>query len=386
MEKQKLKYNENKIDDLEEKIQTLLKQKELIKQKQKEIKIDKQVKANNKIFIIGIIICIILSIMLGLITTFVYALIPILPAVIFFVIIFIKNNKVKKEKQKQQNKIEDIMQQNKQIEKKIYEIDAQIQILEKNQKEQIQEADILKNEIIKNINLKKENIKNEYNEKLNLSEVNLLLNANNLNHEIEKIQSKINDININLHRLNLDKENILPKLEQLAENEEKLTINKEIYQELKNKNDAINLAKQIIEQSYQKMKNDVTPRFTQKLSENIAHITNNKYSKVIISEDEGILIELPNGEYKNASRLSKGTIQQLYLSFRLSLIDDISEENMPIILDEVFAYYDDKRLKETLKNIEKYYSKNHQIILLTCTNREELALNELGVKYNKINL
>ena len=41
------------------------------------------------------------------------------------------------------------------------------------------------------------------------------------------------------------------------------------------------------------------------------------------------------------------------------MIEDISEENMPIILDEIFAYYDDNRLKETLnenemKILEKY--------------------------------
>ena len=93
----------------------------------------------------------------------------------------------------------------------------------------------------------------------------------------------------------------MPKLEELAENEEKLTYNKEIYEELKEKNNAINLAKQALETAYQKMKNDVTPKFTQKLSENINNITNGKYNKVIINEEDGIIIELPNGEYKNAN-------------------------------------------------------------------------------------
>ena len=134
------------------------------------------------------------------------------------------------------------------------------------------------------------------------------------------------------------------------------------------------------------MKNNVTPKFTKDLSENIAQITNNKYNKIVINEEEGIMVELPNGEYKNANRLSIGTIQQLYLSFRLSIIEDISQENMPIILDEIFAYYDDNRLKEALKNIKEHYSNNHQIIIFSCTNREEEALNELGYVFNKIEL
>ena len=194
----------------------------------------------------------------------------------------------------------------------------------------------------------------------------------------------MNEKNIELHRLELDKENILPKLEELAENEEKLTYNKEIYEELKEKNNAINLAKQALEIAYQKMKNDVTPKFTQKLSENINNITNGKYNKVIINEEDGIIIELPNGEYKNANTLSVGTIQQLYMAFRLSIIEDISNENMPIILDEVFAFYDNRRLKDSIKNISENYEKNHQIILFTCTDREEKILQELNLKYNKI--
>ena len=51
----------------------------------------------------------------------------------------------------------------------------------------------------------------------------------------------------------------------------------------------------------------------------------------------------------SAEKLSGGTIEQLYLSLRLSMAKEISDENMPIILDEAFAYYDDERLKNTLE-------------------------------------
>lgn len=178
----------------------------------------------------------------------------------------------------------------------------------------------------------------------------------------------------------------MPKLEELAENEEKLTYNKEIYEELKEKNNAINLAKQALETAYQKMKNDVTPKFTQKLSENINNITNGKYNKVIINEEDGIIIELPNGEYKNANTLSVGTIQQLYMAFRLSMAEDISDEEMPIILDEIFAFSDDSRMEDSIKNLYNNYANSHQILLFTCTNREEQILQKLNLEYNKITL
>ena len=261
-----------------------------------------------------------------------------------------------------------------------------IELLEKSQKEQVNEVEKIKNELLKNINNEKEKLKNDYFEKIDITEINRLLNSTNLSYEIEKIQSNLNEKNIELHRLELDKENILPKLEELAENEEKLTYNKEIYEELKEKNNAINLAKQALETAYQKMKNDVTPKFTQKLSENINNITNGKYNKVIINEEDGIIIELPNGEYKNANTLSVGTIQQLYMAFRLSMAEDISDEEMPIILDEIFAFSDDSRMEDSIKNLYNNYANSHQILLFTCTNREEQILQKLNFEYNKITL
>lgn len=386
IEKEKLNYNEKKIDELEEKIQELLNKKIAIEKEKKNV--ENYEKKSIKIlpYCLSTLICLLVAIIVALYINYTLATIPVLFAFGIFIVAVLKNNKIKKinniEEQEYLRKISG----NKELEKNIYEINAQIELLEKSEKEQISDAEKIKNEIIKDINLKKENLKTQYYDRIEVSEVNRLLALDNLSFEIDNIQNKLNEKNIELHRLNLDKENILPKLEELAENEEKLVSSKERFEELKKKNNAINLAKEIIEQSYQKMKNNVTPKFTRNLSENISHITNNKYNKVIINEEEGILIELPNGEYKSANRLSIGTIQQLYLAFRLSMIEDISEENMPIIFDEIFAYYDDNRLKDTLKNIEERYGSTHQIILFTCTNREEKALKELGYKYNKIEL
>lgn len=385
VEEEKLKYGENKIDDIESKIQKLIDEKENV-ESNKITKRNADIKKFNLTpYIIALVLGILLSVVsFVVIKNIIISIACILIGVIICVIGIGKNNKIKAQNNANEKANNEVIQNNRDIEKKIYEINAQIELLEKSQKEQVNEVEKIKNELLKNINNEKEKLKNDYFEKIDITEINRLLNSTNLSYEIEKIQSNLNEKNIELHRLELDKENILPKLEELAENEEKLTYNKEIYEELKEKNNAINLAKQALETAYQKMKNDVTPKFTQKLSENINNITNGKYNKVIINEEDGIIIELPNGEYKNANTLSVGTIQQLYMAFRLSIIEDISNENMPIILDEVFAFYDNRRLKDSIKNISENYEKNHQIILFTCTDREEKILQELNLKYNKI--
>ena len=91
------------------------------------------------------------------------------------------------------------------------------------------------------------------------------------------------------------------------------------------------------------MKENITPKFTNNLSKIISIITENKYNKVKYNEENGIMVELENGDYMPIDKLSTGTIEQLYLAFRISMIDDLSEETLPLFLDETFAYYDDER-------------------------------------------
>lgn len=387
VEEEKLKYGENKIDDIESKIQKLIDEKENV-ESNKITKRNADIKKFNLTpYIIALVLGILLSVIsFVVIKNIIISIACILIGVIICVIGIGKNNKIKAQNSANEKANNEVIQNNRDIEKKIYEINAQIELLEKSQKEQVNEVEKIKNELLKNINNEKEKLKNDYFEKIDITEINRLLNSTNLSYEIEKIQSNLNEKNIELHRLELDKENILPKLEELAENEEKLTYNKEIYEELKEKNNAINLAKQALETAYQKMKSDVTPKFTQKLSENISNITNGKYNKVIINEEDGIIIELTNGEYKNANTLSVGTIQQLYMAFRLSMAEDISDEEMPIILDEIFAFSDDSRMEDSIKNLYNNYANSHQILLFTCTNREEQILQKLNFEYNKITL
>ena len=151
------------------------------------------------------------------------------------------------------------------------------------------------------------------------------------------------------------------------------------------KNEEINLTKEFLEKAYINMKNGITPKFTENLSKNISKISNNKYTKVGIDDENGLIVENRLGEYISAERLSVGTIDQLYLSLRLSMIDDLSEERLPVILDEVFAYYDDERLENILKFLNEQIS-DHQIIIFTCTTREQQILEKLDIDYNLVEM
>ena len=207
----------------------------------------------------------------------------------------------------------------------------------------------------------------------------------NVYFEIENLQNEINNKKLQLHSLELDRKNIEPKLDNLANIEEELVNNNQKMSTLQKINLSFELAKNVLEKSYEEMRNNVTPRFTQELSKNISEITNGKYSNINLNEEQGLIVELENGNYVSASKLSIGTIDQLYLSLRLSMVEELSDENMPIILDEAFAYYDTERLKNILEYVNKKFKKN-QIIIFTCTNREKEILEKLEIKFNNIEL
>ena len=61
----------------------------------------------------------------------------------------------------------------------------------------------------------------------------------------------------------------------------------------------------------------------------------------------------------------------------------ISEEKFPIILDESFVYFDDKRLKLILDYL---YGLNNQIIILSSSMREKNILDSENYEYNFIKL
>lgn len=387
VENQKLKYNESKIDEIEVKIQNLIEEQERIKTGIKGTEKQSKEKINMFPYITVAAICIIIAVILFFVlnSNKFLAIIPIIFAILVGLVALNKYKKVKGRNNFKQKENEKINTYNQNLEKRIYELNAQIELLDRNKDEQIREAELIKNENLKSISKKKDMLKEEYSDKISLSSMMYFMNTTDLSAELEKNVNMMNEKNMEMHRLTLDKENILPKLDELAENEEMLSNLKEEYEALKKKNEAMAMVKEIIDIAYQKIRNEVTPKFTDNLSKNISYITEKKYSKVVFNENDGILVEMPNGEYKNANLLSKGTIQQLYIAFRLSLLEDISNEKMPVIFDEIFAYSDDNRIKETMKRIYDY-SNNHQIILFTCTNREEAILKSLNIEFNKVNL
>ena len=206
-----------------------------------------------------------------------------------------------------------------------------------------------------------------------------------LENEIEENDNKYNNLKFEKYTLELNEKNINKEIEEKINLEEQLENSKNEQEEILKLGQAIELAKNILEKSYEKMKNNITPKFTENLLKNTQGVIGEKYKNIIFNEDEGLIVETENGNYVNANLLSVGTIDQLYLALRLAIANEVAKEELPIILDEAFAYYDEERLENILYYLNNNFKEN-QIIIFTCSHREEDTLNKMGINYNYIEL
>ena len=397
---EKLKENINKINDEEEKVSDLKQEKELVKKQIEKIenelidlrkvkdiklqenvekeklgvkkellkeydekleKLNEQVKAKDKdvqkslniilsvIFIVLSAIVFYINKLAGLLTFGIFI------AIYLPVILIRKNSKNQEEKLKQK----------------------EIKNLRKSKLEKETEIEETEKTICDNVN--REMIENVNNTGLRT------LDLKTVENRIAQEEQNLSNSKIHLNTIGIEEKRIGQDLEKKVEIEEALEKTLEEKNDLETEERRIKFAKEMLEQAYIKMKNEITPKFTSNLSKIASKISNNKYSNIKFNDNDGLTVELENGEYVKCDRLSTGTIEQLYLALRLSAFEEITEEKIPIILDEAFAYYDNIRLENILSYLNNYYTDN-QILIFTCTDREKQILDRLKIEYNFIKL
>lgn len=111
-------------------------------------------------------------------------------------------------------------------------------------------------------------------------------------------------------------------------------------------------------------------RVSRRASEIFSAITDGKYRSLEMDRQRGITVW--DGERRMpAGRLSRGTVEQIYFCIRMAAAETLSDEPVPVILDDVFVFYDDKRLKSVLKWLS---GQEKQVIIFSCHRREKELL------------
>ncbi len=146
---------------------------------------------------------------------------------------------------------------------------------------------------------------------------------------------------------------------------------------------AIDLAIKTIQDLSEEIYDSFGAVLNEQVSEIVSRITNDKYTEVKIDDQLRVMVK-SGSSFISMDYLSTGTIAQIYLALRLSIANVLINEELPIIMDDIFVTYDSQRLQETLSCLGEYL--NRQIIIFTTNPGVQEMFAGLGIQSNFIAL
>ena len=176
--------------------------------------------------------------------------------------------------------------------------------------------------------------------------------------ELERIRSELGEKEIR-------RENIREQYEESEKSDRQLRLEEQCR--------ALELAVEELQKAAQVTAGSMERSMSRRASEIFSAITDGKYRSLETDRQRGITVW--DGERKiPAGRLSRGTVEQIYFCIRMAAAEILTEEPLPLILDDVFAFYDDKRLESVLKWLS---GQGKQVIIFTCHSREKKLLRNM---------
>ena len=136
--------------------------------------------------------------------------------------------------------------------------------------------------------------------------------------------------------------------------------------------DAIAMAMEVLDQANTTLQNRFSPALGRRAAEIFRAMTADRYGSVTLDRSLHLTAETTtDGLYRDASLLSAGTVDQLYLAVRLAICDLVlpNEDPAPIVLDDALSNFDDARAHAALRWL-KDAARNRQILLFACQSRE----------------
>lgn len=146
---------------------------------------------------------------------------------------------------------------------------------------------------------------------------------------------------------------------------------------------AIDLAIETINNMSAQIHGDLGFLINDNISDIVSKITDGKYEDVRLDENLHVMVR-DGDSYVGIEYLSAGTMEQIYLAVRLSVARLLCRDKMPLIIDDIFANYDEHRLINTLDCLKTIDTE--QIILMTSNSHIGDMLDDLDMDYNYVEL
>jgi uncharacterized protein YhaN len=130
-------------------------------------------------------------------------------------------------------------------------------------------------------------------------------------------------------------------------------------------------ARALLQRTLTRHERERQPAVVASAAVHFARVTEGRYVRLLASAGmdgkQTLRVVSASGETIDATSLSRGTVEQLYLCLRLGLADFFAERSvaLPILLDDVLVNFDPERARAVAAELAES-SRSHQIVLFTC--------------------
>lgn len=197
--------------------------------------------------------------------------------------------------------------------------------------------------------------------------------------DFETLRKEKREVELNISKNEINIQNLDLNLNRIQEIEGEIEELRSSMEDLNFEREALELSKSTLLRVMLENKEDNLPKIIEKTSLYFREITEDKYEYVMIDDDLKLSVKSRDlGITIDEKNLSTGTIGQLYLSFRLALIEIISEEKIPLIMDDALLTFDDRRARTTMKLLRKI-SEDRQVLYFTSSTRDLKVADEMKI-------
>ena len=133
---------------------------------------------------------------------------------------------------------------------------------------------------------------------------------------------------------------------------------------------ALVIAQETLAAAAEALQRRFAPKITKTAQKIFAQLTNGRYSRLMLGQDFSVSASAQGEDtLRSGMWRSDGTLDQLYLSLRLAVAEELIPQ-APLVLDDALVRFDDDRLGLALELLEQI-GQEKQVILFTCQSREQ---------------
>ena len=111
------------------------------------------------------------------------------------------------------------------------------------------------------------------------------------------------------------------------------------------------------------------PAVIRRTSGLFSELTGGRYRHVVteLTSPGEVFAENDEGTRAEAGKLSRGTREQLYLAFRLALVEELADRRgpLPLLVDDILVNFDQERTELAVRVFQRFAQK-HQVLAFTC--------------------